>query len=145
VPDDATMTEAESFRRGIYPYSVGGVSALGDPLKILNAMYLAEPRFDELVARFFAVPDAAEGPEAAATRGVALIDAATALGPAVLAGFRLQPLADDGSGASTTEAMALLADFLGWQARADAAREAARALAERPEATAPITEAVAVA
>jgi hypothetical protein len=119
------MTEAESFRKGIFPYSIGGVRAIVDPLKCLNWMYEVLPKFDEVVARFFAPIAEDADPETRARHGVEMVGAALALEPAVLAGFKLQPLGEDGSGVSVTECMDLLAEFLGWQDRREAARQAA--------------------
>jgi hypothetical protein len=54
--------------------------------------------------------------------GVSGTIAPASLEPAVLAGFDLKPLGDDGSGVSITESMQLLTDFLGWQNRREFAR-----------------------
>ena len=88
---DLTMTLEESFRRGVYPYSIGGVKGLVDPLKAFNRMYVAVPDFDALVEKFFAPPPEGEDPTAANARGLELMDTAIALEPAVLAGFKLAP------------------------------------------------------
>jgi hypothetical protein len=121
----AEMTEAESFRRGVFPYTIGGVRAIVDPLKALNRIYEAEPAFDDLVARFFTGPAGDEDASAQSRRAIDMVSTALALESAVLAGFKLQPLADDGSGASITECMDLLAEFLVWQDRRETARQEA--------------------
>ena len=128
---DLTMTLEESFRRGVYPYSIGGVKGLVDPLKAFNRMYVAVPDFDALVERFFAPPPEGEDPAAANARGLELMDTAIALEPAVLAGFHLSPLADDGSGVSISEEIDLLGGFLKWHnaMQADRAEALARRLA----------------
>src|ERR1700709_2434178 len=99
MPGIADMTEAESFKRGIYVFTLlGGMRTIRDPLKVLNTMYEVAPAFDDLVGKFFAVPDPEADDATKALQGVAMISAATALEPAILAGFKLAPLGEDGSG-----------------------------------------------
>jgi hypothetical protein len=123
------MTQAESFQRGIYPFTVGGVLKLADPMRVLGRMAKVEPKLDELIDRFFAMSVAPkdETPEDAAIRGMALIDVAASLEPAILAGFELKPLEQDGSGVSITEAIEILSGFISWQIDKEAMRQAAEA------------------
>ncbi len=130
MPEIPNLTEEESFRRGIYPYTVAGEGRIGDPLKIMNRMYEACPAFDQYVNRFLTAPAEGETAEDAHRRNVETIEAATALEPAVLAGFGLQPLGPDGSGVSISESMTLLGSFLSWQTRRDLARQATEAESE---------------
>ncbi len=130
------------IRRGIFAYERDGRTVLGDPGVILTRMYRAiSGDLDELLAAAFAEPVEGEGDAAANKAAVDYLNSVDALMPAIREGFGVAPFDEaDGTGLTTTEAMALLAEFLRFQelhrlAAASAARAESEAKA-RAEARA---------
>jgi hypothetical protein len=140
--ETAAITEEESFKRGFFPLVVGGQARFIDPSKAMSRMAGAVPDFVALHDRFLAIAAPVEGEDAAGVtrRGFEIIAAAEAVEPAALAGLRLEPLGDDGSGVTLEESMSLLGDFFDWQnrrtawlaARADRETSPAEAAPEPP-------------
>ena len=108
----------DSPTRRVFTYERGGRTVAVDPREARRRMQLALgagsflPDYRE---RFQALSDAAGAADPAIAE-----PASERLAEVARAGFRLTPLAEDGTGTTEDEALALLKDFFVWSVAADA-------------------------